>query len=135
MPLEDDFACNLNKIKLDLYHDRQQPRTHGQCPTHVPHESIQHDQARSLAFNEKSRTQHGEPIIMSYNGWKNYETWNVALWIGNDEGMYNFAKECGTYKNFVDQMREVGYTETPDKVAYNDSGLDLPRLEEMFADL
>ena len=72
---------------------------------------------------------------MSYNGWKNRETWNVALWIGNDEGMYNFAKECGTYANFVEQMREVGYTETPDNVAYNDSGLDIPRLEEYFADL
>ncbi len=72
---------------------------------------------------------------MSYNGWKNRETWNVALWINNDEGMYNFAKECGTYENFVEQMREIGYTETPDKVAYNDSGLDLPRLEELFADL
>ncbi len=69
---------------------------------------------------------------MSYNGWKNYETWNVALWIGNDEGMYEFAKECGTYENFVEQMREVGFTETPDRVAYNDSGLDLPRLEEFF---
>lgn len=72
---------------------------------------------------------------MSYNGWKNYETWNVTLWIGNDEGMYNFAKECGTYENFVEQMREVGYTETPDNVAYNDSGLDLPRIEEYFNDL
>jgi hypothetical protein len=40
---------------------------------------------------------------MSYNGWKNRETWNVALWIGNDEGMYEFAKECGTYANFVEQ--------------------------------
>lgn len=25
---------------------------------------------------------------MSYNGWKNWETWNVALWCGNDEGIY-----------------------------------------------
>ena len=72
---------------------------------------------------------------MSYNGWKNRETWNVALWIGNDQGMYDFAKECGTYANFIEQMREVGYTETPDKVAYNDSGLDIPRLEEYFAEL
>lgn len=24
-----------------------------------------------------------------YNGWKNYETWNVALWLDNDEGSYN----------------------------------------------
>ena len=72
---------------------------------------------------------------MSYNGWKNRETWNVALWIGNDEGMYEFAKECGTYANFVEQMREVGITETPDRVAYNGSGLDVERLDEMIRDL
>lgn len=23
---------------------------------------------------------------MSYNGWSNYETWNVALWIDDEEG-------------------------------------------------
>ena len=67
---------------------------------------------------------------MSYNGYENYETWNVALWIQNDEGLYNFAKECGSYQVFSDSMREVGYTETPDRVAYNDSGLDLLVLDE-----
>ena len=30
---------------------------------------------------------------MSYNGWTNYETWNVALWIDDEEGMYYEARE------------------------------------------
>ena len=28
-----------------------------------------------------------------YNGWTNYETWNVALWIDNEEPMYR-AKQA-----------------------------------------
>ena len=28
-----------------------------------------------------------------YNGWKNYETWVTALWIDNDQGTYNYARE------------------------------------------
>ena len=32
------------------------------------------------------------------NGWANYETWNAALWIGNDEFLYNTAKACVTYR-------------------------------------
>jgi len=29
----------------------------------------------------------------TYNGWTNYETWNVNMWIENDEGMYDEACE------------------------------------------
>jgi hypothetical protein len=25
---------------------------------------------------------------MSYNGWTNYETWAVSLWLGNEESSY-----------------------------------------------
>lgn len=29
----------------------------------------------------------------TYNGWKNWETWNTNLWIANEEGWYNEARE------------------------------------------
>jgi hypothetical protein len=29
----------------------------------------------------------------TYSGWKNYETWNVALWIDNDQGSHEYWRE------------------------------------------
>jgi hypothetical protein len=31
--------------------------------------------------------------LPTYNGWPNYPTWNVALWMDNDEGSYAYARE------------------------------------------
>ena len=47
----------------------------------------------------------------TYNGSANYETWNVALWIGNDEGLYNIAKRCRDYTAFQNEMTEMGVSD------------------------
>ena len=65
----------------------------------------------------------GKPI--PYNGHRSWNAWNVALWIGNDEGLYNFAQDClKRAKRNPNQaakifMRDYGYTKTPDGAVYS----------------
>jgi len=68
--------------------------------------------------------------MSGYNGYKNYATWNVALWISNDEGLYNIASDCANYNEFIDTMRELGSLETPDNIAWNDTGIDWHEVDE-----
>lgn len=69
-----------------------------------------------------------------YNGYANYQTWNVCVWIANDEKLYNIATTCADYSSFIKQMRMWGYLETPDNVAYNDSGVSLAEMQEFWAE-
>jgi len=32
--------------------------------------------------------------MAKYNGHKNWNHWNVSLWINNDEGLYRLALDC-----------------------------------------
>ena len=68
----------------------------------------------------------------TYNGWTNYETWNVSLWIQNDEGLYDIARRCDDYQDFVAYISEF-MTETPDGVKFNDPAVNVIELNsEVF---
>ena len=71
----------------------------------------------------------------TYNGWANYETWNVALWLGNDEGLYEMARmyRHHGYKSLSHMLTEL-CPGTPDGVAWYDPNLDIDELNEMLED-
>ncbi len=76
--------------------------------------------------------------MSDYNGWKNRETWNVALWIQNDQGLYNAAKNSANYGDFVRWVSclngLIAY-ETPDCVQWDSERLDVEALDKMMSDL
>ena len=73
---------------------------------------------------------------MTYNGWANWETWNVALWIQNDESLYWAAKsDCTSYQQLVALLYDCGSTETPDGCRWDDPAIDGLEINAMMADL
>jgi hypothetical protein len=68
-------------------------------------------------------------LDISYNGWENYETWNVALWINNDEALYLLAAQCGDYETLVNRLyEEYGVKETKDGVKFADQKVNVIQL-------
>jgi len=64
--------------------------------------------------------------MAKFNGHKNWAHWNVSLWINNDEGLYNTARRFSrslprdkAAQAMLDQLNELGITETPDGAKYN----------------
>ena len=62
----------------------------------------------------------------TYNGWKNYETWNVILWLDNDEGLYNIVKKSSSesYEDFAHDYLIEFTQATPDHVGWLHHSLD-----------
>lgn len=78
---------------------------------------------------------------MTYEGWKNRQTWNVSLWINNEEPYYRAAvdfmadyKGQNPYKDFV-QDCGLSVQKTPDGYKYLSRELDYKQLNFMMWDL
>ena len=81
----------------------------------------------------------------TYNGWKNYETWNVSLYINNEYGMYMTALDWVkgrlwnnqevSYDDFRHELNSLYGDKTPDGVWWDDDTLDHEELSEMLLEL
>lgn len=85
-----------------------------------------------------------------YNGWANYETWNIVLWINNDEGMYNHALSLieqllaihdNDWQNVsIAEIRElvreaIGRGSTPDGVSLSHREVDWYEISDALLDI
>ena len=73
----------------------------------------------------------GGDKTMSYNGWTNYETWNVALWLDNDYESYQFAKTCKNFKEY----RACVPSHNGDGVSLYDPKLNIKELDDKIREL
>ena len=69
-----------------------------------------------------------------YNGWTNYETWNVALWIQNEEPLYNMARQHHFYDQLLEAI-EPFTSETPDGVSWSDPAVNHSEINSMLREL
>ena len=65
-----------------------------------------------------------------YNGHRNYNAWNVSLWINNDEGLYKLAQFAVHWEGSRERAAEymlmrLEDTHTPDGVPYTKTNIKL----------
>lgn len=73
----------------------------------------------------------------TYNGYKNYETWNIALWIQNDEGLYNIIRafKIKSFKKLLMSLEIIGINKTPDNISFSDKKISHREIAEILKDL
>lgn len=81
------------------------------------------------------------PKNEEYNGYKNYQTWNVSLWLFNDECLYyaaiEFMKSYKGARPYAAFIRRMGMEQerTPDRIKWISTRLDYKTLNEEMREL
>ena len=70
-----------------------------------------------------------------YNGWTNYETWNAALWIGNDRGLYDIARTAMDYAHLLEIFMNYDIPNTGDGVRWDNPKINAVEMDEMIREL
>ena len=69
--------------------------------------------------------------MAKFNGHKNWNHWNVSLWINNDEGLYLTAREFkrryhtqeNAARSLFNYLTDAQVTKTPDGAPYSISAI------------
>ena len=86
-----------------------------------------------------TKTETRTPSEPTYNGWKNYSTWNIALWFSNDQDLYNkwimVSKILVSLRNYfagLEIMAHFGRPATPDGVEITDKTIDWAEIAQSW---
>ena len=72
---------------------------------------------------------------MAYNGWSNYETWNVKLWMDNEESSYRYWNEqVRQVWEDEDHSLQNTITRLADMIEYEHTE-NMPEVSGTYADL
>lgn len=69
--------------------------------------------------------------MATYNGHRNWNYWNVALWFRNDESLYRLARDykrryrtiTESTRALLSHLQNMGIENTPDGARYNLSNI------------
>ena len=79
--------------------------------------------------------------MAKYNGHKNWNCWNVSLWVNNDEGLYTLALDCinaahgqrktkdSAARAMLETLADSAITHTPDGAPYSVSSIRAAMVE------
>ena len=70
----------------------------------------------------------------TYNGWSNYETWNVALWIDNDQSSHEYWREQAQ-EQWENPQQTSPHWDRSEAARYSLSAILKDQHEEAMADV